>query len=159
MEKYNRGKVYKLVSDKSNLVYYGSTICKLSIRLAKHRYEYKKNLSNEKSNKTAYKLLELGDAKIILVEDFPCERKEQLLARERFYIENNICVNKEIPGRTIKEWRDKNKEYDKEYYKKNKDKISKRTGRKIICKCGRVIRFGNIAQHKKSLIHQELISE
>ena len=126
MEKYNRGKVYKLVSDKSNLVYYGSTICKLSIRLAKHRYEYKKNLSNEKSNKTAYKLLELGDAKIILVEDFPCERKEQLLARERFYIENNICVNKEIPGRTKEEYRATHKEKAKEYSKKwrdtNKDK-------------------------------------
>ena len=137
MEKYNRGKVYKLVSDKSNLVYYGSTICKLSIRLAKHRYEYKKNLSNEKSNKTAYKLLELGDAKIILVEDFPCERKEQLLARERHYIENNPCVNKCIPITNMtakeynKEWRIKNKdkkrEMDRIYKAKNKEKLKEQS--------------------------------
>lgn len=137
MEKYNRGKVYKLVSDKSNLVYYGSTICKLSIRLAKHRYEYKKNLSNEKSNKTAYKLLELGDAKIILVEDFPCERKEQLLSRERYYIENNDCVNKCIPitNMTAKEyskkWRDTNKdkkrEMDRIYKAKNKEKLKEQS--------------------------------
>ena len=137
MEKYNRGKVYKLVSDKSNLVYYGSTICKLSIRLAKHRYEYKKNLSNEKSNKTAYKLLELGDAKIILVEDFPCERKEQLLSRERYYIENNDCVNKCIPitNMTAKEyskkWRDTNKdkkrEMDRIYKEKNKEKLKEQS--------------------------------
>ena len=159
MEKYQKGKIYKLVSTTSDLVYYGSTTRILSYRLTDHKSDYKGYLNGKRNYRTSFELMKLGDAQIILVEDYRCDTKKELLARERFYIENNICVNKEIPGRTIKEWRDKNKEYDKEYYKKNKDKISKRTGRKIICKCGRVIRFGNIAQHKKSLIHQELISE
>ena len=156
---YRKGKIYKLVSNGSNDVYYGSTTRILSYRLTDHKSDYKGYLNGKRNYRTSFELMKLGDAQIILVEDYRCDTKKELLARERFYIENNICVNKEIPGRTIKEWREDNKEYDKEYYKKNKDKISKRTGRKIICKCGRVIRFGNIAQHKKSLIHQELISE
>jgi len=126
MEKYNRGKVYKLVSDKSNLVYYGSTICKLSIRLAKHRYEYKACVNGKRHYVSSFEIIKLDDAKIILVEDFPCERKEQLLARERFYIENNDCVNKTIPGRTKEEYRathkDEAKEYSKEWRDTNKDK-------------------------------------
>ena len=48
-------------------------------------------------------------------------------ARERFYIENNDCVNKNIPNRTQKEWREDNKEkikeHKKEYYQDNKDRI------------------------------------
>ena len=124
--KYQKSKIYKIVSDSSDLVYYGSTYCKLTQRLAQHRNEYKKNLNNEKSNKTAYKLLELGDAKIVLVEKYPCNDKDELHQRERFYIENNDCVNKTIPGRTKEEYRathkDKAKEYSKEWRDTNKDK-------------------------------------
>lgn len=137
MEKYNRGKVYKLVSDKSNLVYYGSTICKLSIRLAKHRCEYKAYVNGKRHYRSSYKIIELGDAKIILVEDFPCERKEQLLSRERYYIENNDCVNKCIPITNMtakeysKEWRDTNKdkkrEIDRIYKAKNKEKLKEQS--------------------------------
>ena len=68
-------------------------------------------------------MIKLGDAKIVLVEDFPCERKEQLIARERFYIENNTCVNKCVPGRTKKEYRATHKEEAKEYREKNKGKL------------------------------------
>jgi hypothetical protein len=47
--------------------------------------------------------------------------------RERFYIENNTCVNKVIPGRTGKEWREANREkkseQQKEWYKANREKV------------------------------------
>ena len=133
MSKYQKGKVYKLVSNSSELVYYGSTYNKLTKRLTGHKSDYK-GYSNGKRNygyKTSFKIIELGDAQIILVEDFPCERKEQLLAQERFYIENNTCVNKNIPGRTdeeyMRQYKEKHKENLKEqnklYREKNKDKI------------------------------------
>ena len=48
---------------------------------------------------------------IILVEAFPCNNKNELESRERYYIENNICLNKNIPTRTMKEWKINNKEH------------------------------------------------
>ena len=76
---------------------------------------------------TSFKIIENNNYDIILVEDFPCERKEQLLARERFFIENTECINKVIPTRTHKEYREENKEQinekAKQYYENNKEKI------------------------------------
>jgi len=45
-----------------------------------------------------------GDYAIRLIEDCPCDRKEQLLARERHFIETIDCVNKKVPLRTKHEW-------------------------------------------------------
>jgi len=159
MEKYQNSKIYKLVSDKLDLVYYGSTTRTLKQRLTCHKSNYKRYLKGKTNYGTSFELLELGDARIILVEDFPCERKEDLLARERFYIENNECINKEIPGRTMKEYQQDNKEILKQYQKKYREDNQKQINRKIKCECGRVISFKNIVQHKKSLIHQQLLSE
>ncbi len=52
----------------------------------------------------------MGDAVILLVEDYPCESEDQARSREAFYILNNPCVNKNIPGRKYKEWYEANKE-------------------------------------------------
>jgi hypothetical protein len=57
------------------------------------------------------------DAKILLVETCPCNNKEELAKAEGNYIKNNECVNKYIPSRTNKEYREDNKEYVKEYLK------------------------------------------
>lgn len=144
--KYSRGKIYKLTVDGSDLVYYGSTIKPyLSNHLGSHHQNYKQFILGKRSSTTSCQLFEIGKPVISLVEDFPCERKEQLLARERWYIENNVCVNKAIPTRTRnewvvankekmkareKEWRDTHKEYikemDKQYQEKNKDMIKER---------------------------------
>ena len=61
---------------------------------------------------TAFKVIENKNYSIILMELYPCGSKAELKARERYYIENNECVNKHIPGRT-----------KKEYYDSNRDKI------------------------------------
>eukprot|EP00952_Eustigmatos_sp_NYUAD-ZCMA_P009908 40808-Eustigmatos_ZCMA.PRE.1 len=53
---------------------------------------------------TSYKVIESGDYDIVLIEDFPCDNKEQLHARERHYIETLECVNKVIPNRTSAEY-------------------------------------------------------
>ena len=50
----------------------------------------------------------INNTDIILVESYPCENKNELHSRERYYIENNNCVNKIIPTRTSKEFK---KEY------------------------------------------------
>lgn len=126
--KYQKSKIYKLVSNSSDLVYYGSTYSKLSKRLSGHKADYKRHLNGGKNYITSFKLMELGDIKIILVENFPCDNIEELISKERFYIENNECVNKVIPGRTPKEYQEDNKDRiakrKKEYQEANKEKIS-----------------------------------
>jgi hypothetical protein len=54
-----------------------------------------------------------------VVEEFPCETKHQLHTRERWWIENNKCINKHLPTRG-------HKESQKAHEEKNKEKISKR---------------------------------
>jgi hypothetical protein len=130
MDRYKNGKIYKIVCNVTGKVYIGSTCKKtLAHRLAQHRADYKRFL-DKKTEKymTSFKVLENNNYSIILMEEYPCETKEQLLAQERYYIENNECVNKYIPNRTIKEYYEANKEQileqQKEYYETNKEQIS-----------------------------------
>ena len=127
MRDYKDGKIYKIVCDNTGLTYYGSTCEKhLSRRLSRHRNNYSDYLKNPENNFcTSFKILEGGNYSIVLVEHYPCNSKEELLQRERFYIENNECVNRNIPTRTYKEYWDDNKErllvLKKEYRQKNED--------------------------------------
>ena len=47
--KYQKSKIYKLVSNSSELVYYGSTYTKLSKRLSGHKTAYKRYLNGKKN--------------------------------------------------------------------------------------------------------------
>jgi hypothetical protein len=112
---YQNGKIYKLVG--GGLTYYGSTCSTLTRRLCGHKTDFKqgKNLSSKL-------LFETGDeVKIYLVEKYHCNDKIELNARERYWIENNECVNKQIPTRTIKEYYEAHKEKIKEQNKEYKE--------------------------------------
>lgn len=126
--KYQRAKIYKIVSNTTDDVYYGSTCSPLSQRLSEHRKKYKQFINKKYAYITSFKIIETNDYEIVLVEDFPCERKEQILARERHYIENNDCINKNIPTRTKKEYYEQNKDKANEnmtvYRKENANKIN-----------------------------------
>ena len=114
MPNYQNGKLYKISG--GGLIYIGSTTVSCSQRLAQHRSDYENFKKGKKNYITSFQLLDFDDCMITLIEDFKCERKEQLLAQERFHIENNICVNKNIPGRT-------KPESNKNYYDNNKEEI------------------------------------
>jgi hypothetical protein len=179
MSKYQNSKIYKLVSPHTDEIYIGSTTQRLCHRLSGHKSDCKKI----KNKSTSSKLFELGEVKIILIEECPCDNKEQLLKRERHHIENNKCLNKCIPGRTVKEYYDDNKEkikeyyqnnkekikeysqeyrennkYDKKYYEKNKDKIIKRKSEKATCDCGSTFRRNDKTRHEKTIKHQSYLS-
>ena len=126
MPDYQHAKIYKIFSYENDEVYYGSTIDTLSRRMTGHRTMYKKYKEGKSNNNyTSFKIIELTSAKIELVENYPCNSKEELLQREGYYIKNNNCVNKNIPGRTPKEYCEENKEqrkeYNKVYYEQNKE--------------------------------------
>ena len=124
MPDYNKGKIYKLWSPSKNLVYYGSTCETLPQRLASHRCKYKTYMNTNKNYITAYKVLECEDYKIELIEDYPCNNKQQLCKKEGEYIRELKCVNKNIAGRTYKEWEEENKEKRSEQHKQY-DKVHK----------------------------------
>jgi hypothetical protein len=128
---YVNGKIYRIVCD--DLTYYGSTIQPIKKRFCQHKNKFvawckcnKPAATSFHDKLTSFQLFERGTPSIFLVEDFPCERKDQLEARERFYIENNECVNKIIPGRTHNEWIKDNKERHKQHYTKYNEKNRER---------------------------------
>ena len=116
-EFYSNAKIYKIVDNTNGNIYIGSTCKKLCQRIAQHRSSYKRYLDGKVNYVSSFKILKNDDYDIILVEEVvDCKNKEQLRARERHYIESLDCVNKRIEGRTKKEYR-------KEYYKDNKEKL------------------------------------
>jgi hypothetical protein len=110
---YQKGKIYRLVCAISDKQYVGSTTQPLHKRLWNHKHHYKRWKDGKRFYYTAFELYETGErVSAILLEDSPCQRKEQLLARERYWIENieGGCVNKHLPTRTFKEWFEQHKE-------------------------------------------------
>jgi hypothetical protein len=122
MPDYSKGKIYKIVDNTNGHIYIGSTTQKLSQRLSEHR-----NDSNRKTCSSREIILNSNYA-IVLIEEVKCENKDQLHRRERYYIETIQCVNKCIPSRTTKEYKQDNKEaiseYKKQYALANKEAIS-----------------------------------
>jgi len=128
MSDYSQGKIYKIISSECDLVYYGSTVQPLNKRFSIHKSKFKR-LTNglTKQYCSSFKIIEKGNSEIVLVENYPCQNKIELELREAEYIKNNDCVNKIIPCRTIKEWREANREkileQNKEYYQENKEQL------------------------------------
>ena len=152
MPNYENAKIYKLVNDSMpDKIYFGSTIQKyLSARLASHKH---KKCCKSKE------LFEYGEVKIILVEKVNCKDKDELLKRERYYIENFNCINKYLPLRTKKEWRDENREYCITLTKAWNDKNKKVRQEKITCVCGKTIsRAAHLRHIKKSQFHKDYIN-
>jgi hypothetical protein len=126
--RYHNGRIYKIVC--GDLTYIGSTCQPLSKRLAEHRSNFKGWKNGKRNNVSSFRLFEIGEPTIVLIEAIKCENKEELFRRERYYIETIDCVNMCIPGRTMKEWSidnaDKLNEKKKEYYNSNLDTFKKR---------------------------------
>jgi len=156
MPNYKNGKIYKIVCNTTGETYYGSTTQPLWKRMGHHRC--KTNSANSKQ------IIERGNYDYVLVEEYPCDNKEQLHKRERYYIENNECINITIPTRTNKEyckyWRENNKEYDKERrdkYKEQDKKYQEQMKEKVICECGCKVAKSWLREHKKTDIHKNIM--
>ena len=176
---YANTKIYKLVCNKTGLIYIGSTTKKyLSDRLSGHRRDYEFYLSGTKGFITSFEILKNGDYDIILLESCDCKDKDEQKAKERFYIETMDCVNKQHPGRTKKEWYELNrerhlekfknynennkeaiKEYKKEYHKTNAEKIKQRRQVETQCDlCNGKYLLCNVARHNKTKKHMDAMN-
>ena len=104
--------IYKKICSETGRVYFGSTKNNIKVRENKGHY-----------NCTCKDFI---NPIIVVIEDASNLTKKERLKRERYYIENFSCVNRNIPTRTPKETRQatylKNKEKriedTKRFYKK-----------------------------------------
>ena len=115
-QKLDQAKIYKIVDNTNDNIYIGSTCKTLQRRLSYHKSNYKRFLKGLCNNVRSFGILKNNNYKIELLENCNIKTKDELTARERFFIENNECVNRCIPGRT-------DKEYKKQYYNLNREKV------------------------------------
>ena len=140
-----KGIIYKIVDNTNNNVYFGATYQKLCARKSGHKRDYNRYKNGTSFYTTAYDIFDNGDFNFYEVDSIENDDldklKSDLKSLERNYIENNVCVNKVIPGRTKKEYykyyynknMERLKEYKAKYYQQNKDKIKeKRKAKKIL---------------------------
>ena len=140
------GKVYKIVCNKTDEVYYGSTIQTLPRRKAEHIRDAKKD------GKCVSKIIiDRGDWEMKLVEEIEYQDIKEVRERERYYIENNTCVNKFIPNRTEKEYREQHRE---RILLRDREKKKE----KCICSCGVEVFKHHLNRHMRTQKHLNRIT-
>jgi len=123
MPNYQQGKIYKIKCNITGEQYFGSTVVQLCNRKAGHNSHYKLYKNGQTGKCASYNIIERGDWSMVLVEAYSCDSKEELFARERYYIENNDCINISRP--IINE--EEHKELKHKSYLKNLDAIKEKT--------------------------------
>lgn len=135
MVNYQDGKIYKIICKSTGRIYIGSTCQKyLSSRLQGHLQRYR-NYERDDHFVSSFPVLENNDWEIALIENYPCDTKEELHARERYWKDNSPnSVNIRNPIRTKDDDRIYANKYrsehldlvaknKKKHYEKNKDNI------------------------------------
>ena len=154
MVNYATSKIYKLVNNVDDKIYVGSTCNELRKRKRDH-----KSKSVCCPDRQVYKHLNaVGwvNVEIILIESYVCTNKDELHKRERHWIDElKPELNKYIPTRTDKQYRDDNKEYNNQ-----RSKIYRSENKEHIKQTNKIYRENNnehIKQYKED--HKEHIKQ
>jgi hypothetical protein len=183
INKYHSSKIYKISSSHIDKFYIGSTIKTLNRRLVGHKSHYTHYIEKGMGAYiSSFEVVKFDDAIIELIKDVKCENRKELDKIEGDCIleYHERILNKNIPGRTMKEYneeyrithKDKIKEYYeinkdriKEYYEINKDKKKEyyeankeKLREKIECICGSKYSRCDKSTHNKTKKHQLFIS-
>ena len=165
--KYSYGRIYKLVDIGYSKCYIGSTIETLSNRRAKHIYSYRVWRSGKPMIKCcAFDMFEefgTENVKIEEIEKYPCKDRDELLAREGYYIQSTDCINKKVAGRNFKGWYNDNREkclnnFKNNYYKNIEERKAYKTT-PFECECGSTVCLNHKARHSKTSKHQNYINQ
>lgn len=158
-------KFYRIVNNQNDECYIGCAKQKLSKRYANHKEKI-----NLCTSKILFDKYGVENCNCILIKELELNSIEEARREERKIIEEykGKCVNFMIPSRTQKEWREDNKEINKEkkhlYYElnkerfnivykqyrdENKDEILLKLKNKVKCDiCNKEISFRNLNRHK-----------
>ena len=120
MDRYQNGKIYKLVNSIDNKIYVGSTC----LTLTKRKHHHKATSIKFPNRAVYFHIIQIGweNIDIVLIENFPCQSKNELHRRERFFFDElKPELNYQVPTRTQKEYYDENKKEIKEIRNKYKE--------------------------------------
>ena len=133
MPDYQKGKIYRIWDKGYNKCYIGSTCEELSRRFSSHKRDYKRGAIDKTKYSTSWQLFDeygVENCIIELIEKFPCNSKEELHAREGNHQREIDCVNKNIAGRSLRQYNEDEKDKircnRKQYYENNKEVILQR---------------------------------
>ena len=160
-EKRNRfenSKIYKIVDNTTGLIYVGSTTQELHKRIAIHKSHYKAYLAGTYNYVTSFEIIKNNDFDIHLIRAYDFEDKIDLLAKEKYWIKRLVCVNKNIPGRTVAEYYQDNKDdlnaRHNLYNHQNKAKLNA----VCVCQCGINYTYHHKSDHEKTKKHEKLMA-
>ena len=160
---YSKGTIYIVRNSKNNSIYIGSTTQKLSERMAQHRKATRNPRAN--SYKVYRSMNELGvdNYYIELIENCSCNNREELSKREGEIIrEYKPDLNKHIAGRTLREYKEDNREkileYDRKRHTLNRNARLQQRKQRYTCCCGSIIRRDGKAEHERTIKHIEFYS-
>ena len=116
MSNYKNGKIYKIISKNTDMIYIGSTTkVKLTTRLSEHRHSFNHNGSMSSRNMFLW-----DDAEIKLIENYPCESKIELRKREQYWLDNLDNLINKNKAKGCWESKECQKEYHKRWWKNTK---------------------------------------
>lgn len=156
---YSQGKVYKVVDIETDECYVGSTLMPLCKRLSTHK---------KRGQKTGvykhFSQAEVGwhRARIVLVEDFPCDRVDQLRAREEHWrVQLGATLNRQrahagLPEGAPSQAVDK-QGYNAAYHTANREAINARKRERINCShCGVELVRQSLTRHIRRMHPQPI---
>ena len=123
---YSQGKIYKIVCNKTGLIYIGSTIKTLDERLKKHEYDMERFFHTKKYNpdklKKGYMCSSFfvflnKDYKIGLIENYPCSSKLELEIKECNYMKlypESVNISRRPIGSTCDQYNSVKYDYNKQ---------------------------------------------
>ena len=124
---YKNGNIYKILNTIDDNVYVGSTTEPLCKRMWKHKWDVKNNRFITRPFYVKAKEYGFDNFYIELIENYPCECKEEVVAREGYWIRQIGTLNAIVAGRTPKEYYEDNKERKQQqthdYYHTNHYKL------------------------------------
>ena len=153
MVDYKKGKIYKFKDTIDDDAYVGSTTNTSEGRMKGHRQG---SHTKCKQHFALYRKMNeygLGKFFLELIEDYPCNSKLELGAREGQWIKERRTLNKIIQGRTKHEYNtDTNVKHD--WYVNNLDEIREQRQNnpnytaKVVCECGLEVSQRHLNEHK-----------
>ena len=159
MVNYQNCIIYKITCNDTTIkdCYVGST-CNFARRKCGHKTRCN-NINDNGYNLKVYQFIRDNGGwtnwTMTPIKKFPCSDKMSKLIEERKIMEElGATLNSDVPSRSQKEYRLKNKEAINEYQKEYQEKIKK----KFNCPCGGKYTYHNKSIHLKTKKHQNYLS-
>lgn len=158
VNKYANGKIYKLENefDEFDSLYVGSTCKSLPARKSGHN-----KYAKQEPDRPVYEYFNYwgwDGVRIVLLENFPCQNKQELEVREQFWIDK---LKPDLNSKNAHNTKEANQaQYRKDSAKdriRNADRIKQSKALRIHCDCGVTGRRDDYKRHCRTKFHQEYL--